>query len=54
MGLSLCADGHEEICYDNFNCPICDVLNDKQGEIDDLKTELKTAEDRVTELEDVE
>ncbi len=36
----LCSDGHDEICYDQRNCPMCELLW-KNCELVDLVFELK-------------
>jgi len=37
--MTLCSDGHEEVCYDGFRkkCPICELL----AEIAELETNIK-------------
>jgi len=48
--MELCGDGHEEICFDCRNCPVCeaqdeiadleDRIIDLENEIDELRTEI--------------
>ena len=41
--MTLCDDGHEEVCYEGRNCPVCekmDEIRDREKEIDALKIEL--------------
>jgi len=40
--MTLCSDGHEEVCYDGRHCPVC-------AKIDDLK-ELQGHLDRANEM----
>jgi hypothetical protein len=38
--MNLCSDGHDEVCFDQRNCPVCDELktmSDMEDEIFDLK-----------------
>jgi hypothetical protein len=38
--MNLCSDGHDEVCFDQRNCPVCDVLktmSDMEDEIYALK-----------------
>ena len=38
--MNLCDDGHDEVCYDGRDCPVCEVLkkmSDMEDEIYDLK-----------------
>ena len=35
--MNLCSDKHEEVCYEGRVCPVCDVRDDLQAEIDALK-----------------
>ena len=40
----LCENGHDEICYDQKSCPVCELLkinSDQEDEIFDLKEEIK-------------
>ena len=48
--MNLCSDGHEEVCYECRNCPVCDGLKEAEKEsdrlqdiIDDLKFKLEEA-----------
>lgn len=53
--MRLCDDGHEEVCYEGYRCPVCelttkierltDEIADLKQEIDDLNFELSNAED---------
>ncbi len=40
----LCNDKHDEICYDQRNCPACELLkkiSDQEDKISDLKKEIE-------------
>ena len=35
--MTICARNHEEIVFDGWNCPICELLTNHQQELDDLR-----------------
>lgn len=40
----LCAYGHDEICYDQQNCPACELvekISDQEDEISDLNEKIE-------------
>ena len=39
--MKLCSDGHEEVCYETKNCPVCDRDQDLPAEIDNLRREVE-------------
>ena len=44
--MNLCSNKHEEICYENEPCPVCEKMieiNDLQEEITFLKKEISNA-----------
>ena len=43
--LNLCDLGHDEVCYEGRECPACNIQLEMQGEIDNLKIEIKELED---------
>ena len=47
ISMNICNDNHTEICYDSYNCPMCNLLAD----LAQLRTEYETLE---RELEDCE
>lgn len=51
--MSLCDDGHDELCYEGRICPACKAidslkadLEEARGKIDDLENQLKEAGER--------
>lgn len=46
--MNLCDDGHDEVCYGDRRCPVCEVI----AERDELQVELATAKERAVKLED--
>lgn len=52
--MKICDYGHDEICFDGGECPLCEKNKEILGledEIDYTKRELAAAEERVSELE---
>jgi hypothetical protein len=48
--LVLCDDGHDEVCYDARNCPVCEELkkiSDLEDKIYDLTQEIKELNERI-------
>ena len=35
--MNLCNDNHEEVCFEGRDCPACEIRNDLQAQIDELK-----------------
>lgn len=44
----LCSEGHEEICYEGRDCPLCVA----QEEIDGLEEDVRVLRSKVDELDD--
>lgn len=42
----LCDDGHDEVCYESRNCPVCEKLK----EISDLEDKIYDLTDKVNEV----
>lgn len=52
--MTLCDDGHTEICFDRGRCPACELLTEKenlQDEIQDLKNEIDELKAEIEGLE---
>ena len=43
---------HGEIVHDEWGCPVCAVLQDKDGEIDALRDQVKSLEKDVQDKDD--
>lgn len=42
--MNLCSNGHEEVCFEGRNCPLCDKMEEisnLEKEIEDLESELE-------------
>ena len=45
--MNLCDDGHEEVCFEGRNCPVCEKIEEireLEKQIDDLKLRLEEEE----------
>ena len=49
--MDLCDDGHEEVCYESRECPVCKVQAELDVDIKAFEQELETANERIRELE---
>ena len=52
--MNLCSSGHDEVCYEGRNCPVCEMEKDKDKDIekldeaiDELRDRLETAEEEI-------
>jgi hypothetical protein len=39
--MELCNDGHDEICFEGRNCPLCKAIEETDAEIKRLKEEIE-------------
>jgi hypothetical protein len=52
--LTICNDGHKEICYQHGECPLCKCIADKEGleyEIGELKDVIDGLEREIGNLQ---
>lgn len=49
--MNLCSDKHEEVCFESRVCPVCDIREDLEIQIESLEEELKSAEKTIEDLE---
>lgn len=53
--MTLCEDGHGEVCFETKDCPACAAINEitreKDKEIEGLNDEVRSLHERITELE---
>ena len=48
--MTLCDDGHDEICYDGRNCPACELLktiSDQEDKISELTDKVNDLNERI-------
>jgi hypothetical protein len=45
--MNLCSDGHEEVCYECIDCPVCEVTEEKNDEIHELEVQVSELEDQL-------
>ena len=46
--MNICSDNHTEVCYDSYNCPMCELLS----ELAQLRTDYETIEQELNDTED--
>ena len=46
--MNLCSSNHDEICYDQKHCPLCEKIEEN----DDLENDLRKANDEISKLQD--
>lgn len=52
--MELCSDGHDEVCFEQRDCPVCewkDKVDGLEELIQNLEQQLSRYEDRISELE---
>ena len=47
MSLHTCDDGHDDVCYEVRDCPVCD----KKKDLDAANEEIETLKKKIEELE---
>ena len=49
--MNLCAEGHEEVCFEGRNCPACEIIKDKDKEIAKLEQQVSNLESDIENLQ---
>ena len=49
--MNLCSHKHDEVCYENNSCPVCELISEMDNRIKSLEGEVKDLEEKVEELE---
>lgn len=44
--MRMCNDGHDEVCYEVKLCPVCDLREKRDNEIEILENQIKELEDK--------
>jgi hypothetical protein len=47
MSLALCSSGHEEVCFESRKCPACEVSDELEAKIKELRKELDELADQI-------
>jgi F0F1-type ATP synthase membrane subunit b/b' len=50
--MNLCSDNHDEVCFEGRECPACNVISEKDSEIQKLQSEIDNTEPLLQELRD--
>lgn len=48
--MTLCSDGHEEVCFEARDCPACEAVTERDGlakELDQLREEYSDLENSI-------
>ena len=45
--MTLCDDGHEEVCYECRNCPACEIKRDAEKEQESLNNRIEELQKEV-------
>ena len=48
--MNLCSNGHDEVCFDGFDCPVCQMEADKESAIDILNDKILDLENTIFDL----
>jgi len=48
--MNICSDGHDEICYDTYDCPMCKLIDEHIDTIDDLDEKIDDLENTINDL----
>lgn len=49
--MELCSNGHDEVCYDCKECPVCEMEASKDKRINELEKEVSNLENDIYELQ---
>ena len=49
--MDICSSGHDEVCYEGTDCPMCKLRANKDGEIDTLGADILELTGKIEELE---
>lgn len=53
--MRLCDDGHDEVCYEGRECPVCVALGEVEVQkalVSDLEKQVKDLDEQIDELKD--
>lgn len=48
--MNLCSNGHDEVCYEGRNCPVCEMEAEKDKEIEQRDKEIADYESLIEDL----
>ena len=50
--MELCSSGHDEVCFEGRQCPVCEAISDKNQETEDMIKEIDDLKDENRSLTD--
>lgn len=49
--MELCSCGHEEVCFDGRNCPVCILIKEHEDKEKELESKINDLENEINDLE---
>jgi len=49
--MNLCSANHDEVCYEGYKCPACEIADDLNQDIRKLEDKISALENQIGELE---
>jgi hypothetical protein len=50
--MNLCSDGHDEVCYETRHCPVCEIKDDLNIQIEKLESQIGDIEVKLLDAQD--
>ena len=51
--MDICSNGHDEVCYEGRKCPVCELKNDLQYQIDEMQKIIDRQEVELEKMENI-
>lgn len=48
--MNLCNDGHTEVCYEERECPVCELIKEYENRLDNMTEKLTSMEADIQDL----
>ena len=48
--MDLCSDNHEEVCYEGRNCPVCEMRDEMQADINEQAKKIDSLNDEIESM----
>jgi len=45
--MNICSHQHEEVCFEGRRCPMCELIKEHEGELSELRQEVKSLSDQL-------
>ena len=50
----LCSSNHDEVCYENPDCPVCTIRDDLQDQLESANKDIKELEKQLEGFQNVD